>query len=257
MARYTSRLFSPVVSADRSTRELILLEFLEAEERNIVPRPSRLGQRLNLTRSAIGDQLALLVNHDPPLLARKRRGEYELTDDGRRHAEGIRPRTEPSYELPYYGLIAAGEPKLMSPDPIDSMNLHVSDAQDHFVMRVSGDSMTHEHIADGDLVVLRRVSGWDGWDNVRRGDIIAAAVPEGANVHLPDWLTRLARDVESGLLVSNLELNYVTLKRLDTDMTTLIGSYGIIRTVFKPVGVVVQVIRSYERREAGRGRSRT
>jgi hypothetical protein len=93
----------------------------------------------------------------------------------------------------------------------------------------------------------RNVSGWDGWDNIASGDIIAAAVSEGANVHLPDWLDRVIQSMEVGDLVSDLPLDHVTLKKLDNRMKTLIGRYGVIKTVFKPIGVLAQVYRQYNR----------
>jgi hypothetical protein len=97
---------------------------------------------------------------------------------------------------------------------------------------------------DGDIVVLRRVTGWDGWDNITAGDIIAAAVPEGSNIHVPDWLDRVLQAIESGDFVSGVNKDHVTLKKLDSRMKKLIGRYGAIKTAFRPIGILVQVYRT-------------
>ncbi len=46
-------------------------------------------------------------------------------------------------------------------------------ADDHFMLKVRGDSMIEDHIADGDMVVVRKQS------TCRDGDIVVARTPDG------------------------------------------------------------------------------
>ncbi|MFM7150372.1 MAG: transcriptional repressor LexA [Gemmataceae bacterium] len=58
-------------------------------------------------------------------------------------------------DLPLYGLVAAGQPIAASPT---SERFNFSDmfsGPDHFVLKVRGQSMIEDHIADGDFVVIR------------------------------------------------------------------------------------------------------
>jgi len=66
--------------------------------------------------------------------------------------------------LPLVGQIAAGAPieAIENPDTIDLENLF-STRGGAYVLKVRGDSMIHEHIRDGDLVVVeRRETAQDG-----------------------------------------------------------------------------------------------
>ncbi|RMH19929.1 MAG: transcriptional repressor LexA [Acidobacteria bacterium] len=95
-------------------------------------------------------------------------------------------------EVPFYGLIAAGQ-------PIETVNTgerlavpsHLFDGrtEDHYVLRVVGDSMIQEGIQDGDLVVVLRR------ERARPGEMVVALVdgveatlkrfyPEGDKVRL-------------------------------------------------------------------------
>lgn len=77
---------------------------------------------------------------------------------------------QPKTSLPLAGLIAAGQPllALQQEDRVDFSGLFNSD--DHVCLRVKGESMIEDHIAEGDYVVVRR--------NVeaRDGDIVVARV---------------------------------------------------------------------------------
>ncbi|HID22330.1 MAG TPA: repressor LexA [Planctomycetaceae bacterium] len=46
-------------------------------------------------------------------------------------------------------------------------------AEDHFMLKVHGDSMIEDHIADGDMVVVRKQA------TCRNGDIVVARTPDG------------------------------------------------------------------------------
>jgi repressor LexA len=72
--------------------------------------------------------------------------------------------------LPLAGQIAAGSPTLAleQAEQIDFADLFQDD--DHFCLRVKGDSMIEEHIADGDYAIIHRQP------TARDGEIVAALV---------------------------------------------------------------------------------
>lgn len=72
--------------------------------------------------------------------------------------------------LPLSGQIAAGSPMLAveQDERVDFTNLFDND--DHFCLRVKGESMIEDQIADGDYVIVKRQK------TCRDGDIVAALV---------------------------------------------------------------------------------
>lgn len=94
-------------------------------------------------------------------------------------------------ELPFLGLIAAGRPiEAMPGDDSVGVPDHLLGGrlQDHYVLKVVGDSMIDEGIHDGDLVVVLRR------DEARTGEMVVALVgseatlkryyPEGRTIRL-------------------------------------------------------------------------
>lgn len=79
--------------------------------------------------------------------------------------------------LPLAGMIAAGSPILAveQEERIDFADLFDND--DHFCLRVKGDSMIDDQIADGDYVIVRKQS------TCREGEIVVALV-EGQDATL-------------------------------------------------------------------------
>lgn len=77
---------------------------------------------------------------------------------------------QPKTSMPLAGLIAAGQPllALQQQERVDFSGLFNSD--DHFCLRVKGDSMIEDHIAEGDYVVVRKQV------DCRDGDIVVARV---------------------------------------------------------------------------------
>lgn len=68
------------------------------------------------------------------------------------------------------GQIAAGSP-LLAEEQVERVDFaSLFDNEDHFLLKVKGDSMIEDQIADGDYVVVRRQ------DNCANGDIIVALV---------------------------------------------------------------------------------
>ena len=72
--------------------------------------------------------------------------------------------------MPLAGQIAAGSPVLAveESDRVDFARLF--DPEDHYCLRVKGDSMVEDQIASGDYVVVRKQ------DNCREGEIVVALV---------------------------------------------------------------------------------
>lgn len=81
-------------------------------------------------------------------------------------AEPLRNKTS----LPLAGQIAAGSPLLAveQPERVDFRPLF--DSKNHFCLRVRGDSMIEEQIADGDYVVVRKQETCSG------GEIVVALI---------------------------------------------------------------------------------
>lgn len=77
---------------------------------------------------------------------------------------------QPRTSLPLAGIIAAGQPLLamQQDERVDFSGLFISD--DHVCLRVKGESMIEDHIAEGDYVIAKR--GVDARD----GDIVVARV---------------------------------------------------------------------------------
>ena len=72
--------------------------------------------------------------------------------------------------LPFVGQIAAGNPVLAEED-LDTMDFaDLFDGEDKMCLKVKGDSMIEDHIAEGDYVVVHRQQ------TCRDGDIVVAAV---------------------------------------------------------------------------------
>jgi len=89
-----------------------------------------------------------------------------------------RPRREK--EIPILGKIAAGAPIFAAEQREDVIPVRpewlAAKGGDVFALRVSGDSMIEAHIADGDLVLVRRQA------SASTGDIVAAMVDDEATV---------------------------------------------------------------------------
>jgi repressor LexA len=85
------------------------------------------------------------------------------------------PASSGSGILPLMGSIAAGKPieAIESPDHIDLRDLFASRSQT-FMLRVRGDSMIEDHIADGDMVIAEQRT------TARDGEIVVALLEDGS-----------------------------------------------------------------------------
>lgn len=77
---------------------------------------------------------------------------------------------QPKTSMPLAGMIAAGQPllALQQEERVDFSGLFNSN--DHYCLRVKGDSMIEDHIAEGDYVIVRKQS------DCRDGDIVVARI---------------------------------------------------------------------------------
>lgn len=120
--------------------------------------------------------------------------------------------------LPLVGLVAAGSPVLAEEqsETVDFAPLFESD--DHFCLKVKGDSMIEDHIAEGDYVVVHKQP------TARNGEIVVAVVDEGTEATLKRYYR---------------ESNRIRLQPANSSMEPIYSNHVEIR------GVVSGVIRQY------------
>jgi repressor LexA len=150
---------------DITARQRRILEFIRktVKDRGYPPTVREIGEAVGLTSSSsVHAQLANLqrrglIKRDP---AKPRAMEVRAPGGGR--PTGV--------AVPLLGRIAAGAPMLAAEHIEDWLAVPTDYAgeDDHFALRVSGDSMTGAGIFDGDVVVVRRQ------DDADEGDIVAA-----------------------------------------------------------------------------------
>jgi repressor LexA len=153
---------------DITARQRRILEFIRAtvQDRGYPPTVREIGEAVGLTSSSsVHAQLENLerrglIKRDPT----KPRA-MELRVPGGNRPAGVM--------VPLLGRIAAGAPVLASENVEDWLQLPTGYAgqDDHFALRVQGDSMIDAGILDGDVVVVRRQDAAD------EGDIVAALLP--------------------------------------------------------------------------------
>jgi repressor LexA len=144
-------------------RQRRILEFIRrtVQERGYPPTVREIGEAVGLTSSSsVHAQLANLERLGLLRRDRARPRAMELQGPGAPRASGV--------SVPLLGRIAAGAP-VMAEQNIEDYLLLPRDyaGEDHFALRVRGDSMVGAGILDGDVVVVRRQ------DVAEDGDIVA------------------------------------------------------------------------------------
>jgi repressor LexA len=138
-----------------------------------------------------------------------------LTDRGPERARRER-------EIPILGSVAAGTPTFAAENREDVIPVRpewlAAKGGDIFALRVRGDSMIQAHIADGDVVLVRKQ------ESAAAGDIVAALVDQEATVK------RLATDGETVVL----KPDHPTMKPIVVDPR---------RVEFRILGKVIGLIR--------------
>lgn len=158
-------LASPTDMEELTARQQRILEFIRStvQERGYPPTVREIGEAVGLTSSSsVHAQLANL----------QRKGMLRRDAARPRAIDVARPRSTRSVEVPLVGRIAAGAPVLAEEHVEEYLPLPSTMAgDDHFALRVAGDSMIDAGIFDGDVVVVRRQ------DVAEDGSIVAALLP--------------------------------------------------------------------------------
>jgi repressor LexA len=173
-----------------TSRQRRILDFIRetVQARGYPPTVREIGEAVGLTSSSsVHAQLANLerqglLRRDPT----KPRA-MELSE-----ARGRRPR---SVGVPVLGRISAGTPILADENVEEYLAVPAGYASedDHFALRVAGDSMVGAGILDGDVVVIHRQP------TAGEGDIVAALLPGPAEDEAT--VKRLHRDGDATVLV--------------------------------------------------------
>ena len=153
---------------DITARQRRIIEFIRktVRDRGYPPTVREIGEAVGLaSSSSVHAQLANLekrglVKRDPT----KPRA-MELRGPGSSRRGGV--------DVPLVGRISAGTPVLADQNIEEYLTVPTgfAGADDHFALRVSGDSMVGAGILDGDMVVVRRQN------TAGEGDIVAALLP--------------------------------------------------------------------------------
>ncbi len=166
---------------DLTDKQRCVLELVQRAVRRTGRAPTYRG-----IARALGVDVRAAYQH---VIALERKGFLERT--GRGKAGGIRlaPEYAPPVGVPVVGRVAAGTPILAEENIEEHIDLArefglapgaagggPDDADDLFLLRVRGDSMTGAGIHDGDLVLVRR------GPTVRDGEIAAVVIGDEATV---------------------------------------------------------------------------
>ena len=161
-------LASPTDMDDLTPRQQRILEFIRqaVQDRGYPPTVREIGEAVGLTSSSsVHAQLANL----------QRKGMLRKDASRPRAIEvaGTRPRGSGAVSVPVVGRIAAGAPVMADEHVEEYLAVPESFAaeEEHFALRVAGDSMVDVGILDGDLVVVRRQ------DVAEDGAIVAIQLP--------------------------------------------------------------------------------
>jgi repressor LexA len=159
---------SPTDMDDLTPRQQRILEFIRqtVQDRGYPPTVREIGEAVGLTSSSsVHAQLANL----------QRKGMLRKDASRPRAIEvaGTRPRGSGAVSVPVVGRIAAGAPVMADEHVEEYLAVPESFAaeEEHFALRVAGDSMVDAGILNGDVVVVRRQ------DVAEDGAIVAIQVP--------------------------------------------------------------------------------
>jgi repressor LexA len=158
----------PTDMDEATPRQQRILEFIRrtVHERGYPPTVREIGEAVGLTSSS--SVHAQLANLQRKGLLRKDAAKPRAIE-----VAGTRPRGAGAVTIPVVGRIAAGAPVLAEEHVEDHLAVDAALAgeEEHFALRVMGDSMEGAGILDGDIVVVRRQ------DVAEDGSIVAAQVP--------------------------------------------------------------------------------
>jgi repressor LexA len=151
-------------------RQLEILEFVREslEERGVAPTLEEIGSQLGgITRVSV-------LGH---LRALETKGAIRRRAREARSIEILDPDYRPSKGIPLAGTIAAGRPILAAEDRDDVVLEDFLGVDENcYLLRVAGQSMIDDHIADGDLVLVEKRAA------PRNGEMVVAVVDEEATL---------------------------------------------------------------------------
>jgi repressor LexA len=151
-----------------TARQRRILEFIRetVQGRGYPPTVREIGEAVGLTSSS--SVHAQLANLERQGLLRR-----DPTKPRAMELQGPRRGRPNAVSVPLVGRISAGAPVLADQNIEEFLAVPADFAseQDHFALRVAGDSMVGAGILDGDVVVVRRQ------DSADDGDVVAAMMP--------------------------------------------------------------------------------
>jgi repressor LexA len=153
---------------DLTPRQQRILEFIRqtVQDRGYPPTVREIGEAVGLTSSS--SVHARLANLQRKGMLRKDASRPRAIE-----VAGSRPRGSGAVSVPVVGSIAAGAPVMADEHVEEYLAVPESFAaeEEHFALRVAGDSMVDAGILDGDVVVVRRQ------DVAEDGAIVAIQLP--------------------------------------------------------------------------------
>ncbi len=150
-------------------RQLEILDFLRQyiAKFRVAPTLEEMADHFQVSKITIHDHVKTLEEKGVLRKAKNRARAIEL----------VEPEADPAdarLVLPILGLIQAGSPHEPYENPEEfSLNSWLDRPGDLHLLRVTGESMIEDHIAEGDLVLVDRRK------SPRDGDIVVAATPDG------------------------------------------------------------------------------
>ena len=152
-------------------RQLEILDFIRQfiAEYRVAPTLDEMSTHFRVSRVTIHDHIKALEQKGVLRRTKNRARSIELVEEATAAAEA-----DPSLIVPVLGTVQAGSPSHPYENP-EEFDFHhwIRQPGDHHLLRVTGDSMIEDHIAEGDLVLVdRRKQPHDG-------DIVVATTPDG------------------------------------------------------------------------------
>jgi repressor LexA len=154
-------------------RQLEILRFLRdyRARHALAPTLDEMADHFRVSKITIHEHLTHLEQKGALFRARARaRGLQVLYDP-----DAPPPSTGPAdrQHLRLVGTIAAGQPLEALEDPVTlDLSEIVPHGENHYLLRVKGDSMADDHILDGDLVIVERI------ETAQNGQTVVAIIDD-------------------------------------------------------------------------------
>ncbi len=160
-------------------RQLEILDFLVdfRKKHRVSPTLAEIAEHFHISKVTVFEHLRALKRRKAIRLSRRTpRSAAPIVDRGGRTASADDAPLE-RRTLDVLGVVAAGAPveSYDAPESLDLASL-VGRSGERYLLRVSGQSMLDEHIADGDLVLVESRA------TARNGETVVAMVDGGATV---------------------------------------------------------------------------